>query len=38
MEEEISKKVDAYVNMLQQSAEDCEEQGVKFLLFSAKFA
>ncbi|TYH18261.1 hypothetical protein ES288_A05G256200v1 [Gossypium darwinii] len=28
MEEEISKKVDAYVNMLQQSAEDCEDQGV----------
>ncbi|MBA0720956.1 hypothetical protein Golax_008548 [Gossypium laxum] len=29
MKEEISKKVDAYVNMLQQSAEDCEDQGVK---------
>ncbi|MBA0659501.1 hypothetical protein Goklo_011635 [Gossypium klotzschianum] len=28
MKEEISKKVDAYVNMLQQSAEDCEDQGV----------
>ncbi|KAE8735093.1 hypothetical protein F3Y22_tig00000477pilonHSYRG00460 [Hibiscus syriacus] len=28
MEEEISKKVDAYVNLLQLSAEDCEEQGV----------
>ncbi|GMI89549.1 hypothetical protein like AT1G55200 [Hibiscus trionum] len=29
MEEEISKKVNAYVNLLQLSAEDCEEQGVK---------
>ncbi|XVE55241.1 hypothetical protein DITRI_Ditri03aG0143400 [Diplodiscus trichospermus] len=28
MEEEISKMVDAYVNMLHQSAEDCEDQGV----------
>ncbi|KAE8684509.1 pentatricopeptide repeat-containing protein [Hibiscus syriacus] len=28
MEEEISKKFDAYVNMLQQSAEDCEGLGV----------
>ncbi|XVE95589.1 hypothetical protein REPUB_Repub02eG0111800 [Reevesia pubescens] len=28
MEEEISKKVDSYVNMLQPSAEDCEDQGV----------
>ncbi|XP_022765893.1 cold-responsive protein kinase 1-like [Durio zibethinus] len=28
MEEEISKKVDAYVNMLQSSADDCEDQGV----------
>ncbi|XWS25045.1 hypothetical protein CRYUN_Cryun27aG0037200 [Craigia yunnanensis] len=28
MEEDISNKVDAYVNMLQQSAEDCEDQGV----------
>ncbi|KAK8580204.1 hypothetical protein V6N13_143325 [Hibiscus sabdariffa] len=28
MEEEISKKLDAYVNMLQQSADDCEDQGV----------
>ncbi|XWS23645.1 hypothetical protein CRYUN_Cryun28dG0032700 [Craigia yunnanensis] len=28
MEEEISKKVDTYVNILHQSAEDCEDQGV----------
>ncbi|KAK8624087.1 hypothetical protein V6N13_065444 [Hibiscus sabdariffa] len=28
MEEEISKKVNAYVNLLQLTAEDCEEQGV----------
>ncbi|XVE60217.1 hypothetical protein DITRI_Ditri05aG0110200 [Diplodiscus trichospermus] len=28
MEEEIANKVDAYVHMLQQSAEDCEDQGV----------
>ncbi|KAL4269814.1 hypothetical protein GQ457_HM001900 [Hibiscus cannabinus] len=27
MEEEISKKVNAYVNLLQLTAEDCEEQG-----------
>ncbi|KAH1096785.1 hypothetical protein J1N35_013706 [Gossypium stocksii] len=28
MEEEISNKVDSYVNLLHQSAEECEEQGV----------
>ncbi|KAH1096787.1 hypothetical protein J1N35_013708 [Gossypium stocksii] len=29
MHEEISKKVDTYVRMLQQSAQDCERQGVR---------
>ncbi|XP_059631686.1 probable serine/threonine-protein kinase PBL5 [Cornus florida] len=28
MEEEVSKRVDAYVTMLLQSAEDCEDEGV----------
>ncbi|OMO99669.1 hypothetical protein CCACVL1_03686 [Corchorus capsularis] len=28
IEEEISKKLDTYVNMLHQSADECEEQGV----------
>ncbi|GLT71066.1 hypothetical protein SLA2020_431080 [Shorea laevis] len=28
MEEEVSKKVDLYVNMLQKSAEKCDDQGV----------
>uniref|UniRef100_A0A5B6YNP9 Protein kinase domain-containing protein n=1 Tax=Davidia involucrata TaxID=16924 RepID=A0A5B6YNP9_DAVIN len=28
MEEEVSKKVDMYVNMLLQSAEDCKDEGV----------
>lgn len=28
MEEEVSKKVDAYIAMLQQSAEMCEDGGV----------
>ncbi|KAK6277233.1 hypothetical protein POUND7_017556 [Theobroma cacao] len=32
MEEEVSKKVDAYVNMLHQSAEDCEDQGVSIVV------
>ena len=28
MEEEVSKKIDLYVNMLQESAGRCEDQGV----------
>lgn len=28
MEEEVSKKIDFYVNMLQESAEKCQDQGV----------
>ncbi|XP_058089797.1 proline-rich receptor-like protein kinase PERK13 isoform X2 [Magnolia sinica] len=28
MEEEVSKKVDSYVNMLQQNAEQCKDEGV----------
>lgn len=28
MEEEVSNKVDMYVNMIQQSAEECEDEGV----------
>jgi hypothetical protein len=32
MEEEVSKKVDLYVNMLQKSAEKCEDQGVIYIV------
>lgn len=28
VEEEVSKKVDLYVKLLQQSAEECENEGV----------
>lgn len=28
VEEEVLKKVDAFVKLLQQSAEDCEDEGV----------
>lgn len=31
MEEEVSNKVDAYVHLLHQSAEECEEHGVLFI-------
>lgn len=28
IEKEVTKKIDAYVNMLMQSAQDCEGEGV----------
>ena len=34
VEEEVTKKVDVYVNMLLQSAEKCEGQGVIYYLRS----
>lgn len=34
MEEEVSKKADAYISMLQRSAESCEEGGVMLPLSS----
>lgn len=32
IEKEVSKKVDAYGNMLMQSALDCEDEGVTYTL------
>lgn len=32
VEEEVTKKVDVYVNMLLQSAEKCEDEGVIYSL------
>lgn len=36
IEEEVTKKVDQYVNMLLQSAEDCEDEGVIQLTISSR--
>lgn len=37
MEEEVCKKIETFENMLLQSAEKCEDQGVLFLLIEVSY-